>query len=139
MSRLEKRFSKEEKLQIVQMSLEDHNTVEQVSSRFGIHATTLYRWRNKHFSYLALNKMKKFMAIEASPVASEPISTHGINLKIEFYKDFDAMEYSKVEYANNTDVVTRLKNTIELIKKVFGQKTSTQINEKIIYFKNSPS
>ncbi len=91
---------------------------------------------NSDINAFPLNKTKDEGTIN---VASEPTSNYGINSKIEFYKDFDDMENSKVEYAERTDVVTRLRNTIELIKRVFGDEIRTQLNEKVIYFKNSPT
>lgn len=48
MSRIKKQFSKEEKLQIIEMSLEENVTVEQVALKFGIHANTLRRWRYQY-------------------------------------------------------------------------------------------
>jgi transposase-like protein len=48
MSRIRKQFSKEEKLQIIEMSLEENVSIEQIASRFGIHANTLRRWRNEY-------------------------------------------------------------------------------------------
>ena len=48
MSRIKKQFSREEKLQIIEMSLEDEVTVDQVASKFGIHPNTLRKWRQEY-------------------------------------------------------------------------------------------
>lgn len=56
MSRIKKHFSREEKLQIIEMSLEEHVTVDQVASKFGIHSNTLRKWRSQY----AVNTSKAF-------------------------------------------------------------------------------
>lgn len=51
MSAIKKRFTKQEKLEIIKMSLDEGKSVEQVAAQFGIHTNTLYTWRsqlNKH-------------------------------------------------------------------------------------------
>ena len=47
MSRIRKRYSKEEKLQIVQESIEDNISNEQLGQRYDIHPNTISRWRRE--------------------------------------------------------------------------------------------
>ncbi len=45
MTRIQKRYTKEEKLQIVELSLADDVSVAELATRFGVHANSIYRWR----------------------------------------------------------------------------------------------
>lgn len=47
MSKPRKNYKREEKLEIVKLSLEDKETVKELSERFGLGANTLYNWRSK--------------------------------------------------------------------------------------------
>lgn len=49
MSQIRKRFSKEEKLNIVNQSLEPSISVQAIADRFGISANTIYNWRSKFY------------------------------------------------------------------------------------------
>ena len=48
MSKLRKSYTKEEKLKIVHLSLEEHESVQSIAERFEISAGTIYTWRNKY-------------------------------------------------------------------------------------------
>ena len=43
-----KSYSKEEKLEIVKLSLADNESIKSISSRFEVSETTIYSWRNKY-------------------------------------------------------------------------------------------
>ena len=47
MSKFKKHFTRQQKLEIVNMSLEDDLSVEEIASRFSIHANTIYNWRSQ--------------------------------------------------------------------------------------------
>ncbi|WP_116105151.1 transposase [Lewinella sp. IMCC34191] len=47
MSKLRKRFTREERLEIIKLSFEPDTMVTEVADRFGISATTLSRWRQE--------------------------------------------------------------------------------------------
>lgn len=51
MSKLRKHFSREEKLEIVNMSLDESYTVEEIATRFGVHPNSVYRWRNQFIKH----------------------------------------------------------------------------------------
>jgi len=44
---MKRRYSKEEKLQIVKESLEEGTTLLEVASRYGLHANTIGKWRRQ--------------------------------------------------------------------------------------------
>jgi len=48
MSKLRKHYTKEEKLEIVKLSLDEHQTIQSLSARFEISAGTIYNWRSKY-------------------------------------------------------------------------------------------
>lgn len=48
MSKLVKRYTKEEKLEIVKLSLEDDLSNQEIGERFNIHPNTLSRWRREY-------------------------------------------------------------------------------------------
>lgn len=54
MSKLRRRFSKEEKLQIVNESLEANKSIKEVGKRYNINPNTISRWR-REFSELNQN------------------------------------------------------------------------------------
>ena len=49
MARLRKRFTQAEKLEIVKQSLEPDTRVVDLAEQYGIHANTIYKWRDKYF------------------------------------------------------------------------------------------
>jgi len=51
MSRFRKRFSKEEKLQIVKLTMEDNSSVQQIADQYSVHPNTLYKWRNQYANF----------------------------------------------------------------------------------------
>lgn len=54
MSKLRRRYTREEKLQIVNESMEENVTVKEIGMRYNIHPHTIHRWR-KEFSEYAHN------------------------------------------------------------------------------------
>jgi transposase len=46
MSKLQKRYTKEEKLEIVSLSLDSGESVKNLSIRFGVSENTIYNWRS---------------------------------------------------------------------------------------------
>ena len=51
MSKLRRKYTKEEKLEIVKLSLEDDQTVVGLAKRFDVTANTIYNWRSKYLKY----------------------------------------------------------------------------------------
>ena len=51
MSKLQKRYTKAEKLEIVSLSLEEGENVKDLATRFGISVNTIYNWRNTYSKY----------------------------------------------------------------------------------------
>ena len=48
MSKLQKRYTKAEKLEIVSLSLEEDQNVKTIAERFGISVNTIYNWRSTY-------------------------------------------------------------------------------------------
>ena len=48
MSKLRKKYTKSEKLEIVSLSLEDDQKVKDLSIRFGVSENTIYNWRSTY-------------------------------------------------------------------------------------------
>ena len=48
MSKIQKRYTKAEKLEIVSLSLEENENVKDLSIRFGVSENTIYNWRSKY-------------------------------------------------------------------------------------------
>lgn len=48
MSKLRKKYTKAEKLEIVSLSLESDQTVKDLSVRFGVSENTIYNWRSTY-------------------------------------------------------------------------------------------
>ena len=51
MAKLQKRYSKEEKLEIVKQSLEDKESVKSLADRYGVKDQTIYRWRGTYLKH----------------------------------------------------------------------------------------
>ena len=51
MSKPRKKYTKEEKLEVVKLSLEDNESVKELALRFGISENTLYNWRSKYLKH----------------------------------------------------------------------------------------
>ena len=51
MSKLRRKFTKEQKLEIVKMSLEDNQSVIEVAERFALSPNVLYNWRRQYGQY----------------------------------------------------------------------------------------
>lgn len=48
MSKLRKRYTKSEKLEIVSLSLEESESVKNIAIRYGISENTIYNWRSTY-------------------------------------------------------------------------------------------
>ena len=51
MTKIRKKYTKTEKLEIVKLSMSDDHTVVELAERFDISANTIYNWRSKYFKY----------------------------------------------------------------------------------------
>jgi transposase len=51
MSIFRKKFTKEEKLEIVKQSLEDNSVIDDLATQYKIHANSLYKWRRDYLKY----------------------------------------------------------------------------------------
>lgn len=51
MSKFKKHFTRQEKLEIINMSLEDNYSVEEIATRFSVHPNTIYRWRSQFIKH----------------------------------------------------------------------------------------
>ncbi|MGH1435789.1 MAG: transposase [Lewinella sp.] len=49
MSKLRKKYTKAEKLEIVKLSLSDDVQVTDLAERFGVVANTIYNWRSRYY------------------------------------------------------------------------------------------
>jgi len=48
MSKIRRKYSKEQKLEIVKLSLEEDQSVTELADRFDISANAIYNWRSKY-------------------------------------------------------------------------------------------
>ncbi len=51
MAKIRRKFTKEQKLEIVNMSLEDNQSVNEVAERFGVSPNIIYTWRRQFVQY----------------------------------------------------------------------------------------
>jgi len=51
MSKIRRKYSKEQKLEIVKQSLEAGTSVKELAERFDISSNVIYNWRSKYFKY----------------------------------------------------------------------------------------
>ena len=51
MSKLQKRYTKSEKLEIVSLSLEEDQNIKDLAKRYGVSENTLYNWRKTYATY----------------------------------------------------------------------------------------
>lgn len=51
MSKMRRKFTKEQKLEIVNMSLEDNQSVSEIAERFAISPNVIYTWRRQYVQY----------------------------------------------------------------------------------------
>lgn len=51
MSKLRRKFSKEEKLEIVKQSLEPKQSIKELSDRYNICPNSIYNWRKEYIAY----------------------------------------------------------------------------------------
>ncbi|MCB0641524.1 MAG: transposase [Phaeodactylibacter sp.] len=49
MSKLKKRYSKAEQLEIVKLSLDEGTAVVDLAEQYGVHVNTIYKWRDKYY------------------------------------------------------------------------------------------
>jgi len=51
MSRIRRNYSKEQKLEIIKLSLEKSESIKELAVRFDISQSTIYKWRSLYFKY----------------------------------------------------------------------------------------
>jgi transposase len=51
MSQIRRKYTKEEKLEIIKLSLDKDQSIKELGERFELSAGTIYNWRNKYFKY----------------------------------------------------------------------------------------
>ena len=51
MSKIRRKYTKEQKLEIVKLSLEQGSSVHELAERFDVSANTIYNWRSKYYKY----------------------------------------------------------------------------------------
>lgn len=51
MGQIRRKYTKEEKLEIIKLSLDKEQNIKSLAERFEISAGTIYNWRNKYFKY----------------------------------------------------------------------------------------
>ena len=67
---------------------------------------------------------------------SKPINQESSRHTITFYNNWDDIEKARIENVLSTDPFTRIKNTVELIKRVYGYDTMDKLNiPKKLHFK----
>jgi len=49
MSKLRRKYTRTQKLEIVKLSMSEEHTVKDLAERFDISANTIYNWRSKYF------------------------------------------------------------------------------------------
>lgn len=55
MAKLRKRFTKSERLEIVKQSLEPDIRIIDLAEQYGVHANTIYKWRDKYYKEQGLH------------------------------------------------------------------------------------
>lgn len=54
--------------------------------------------------------------------------------KIKFYKNFEELKEEEAKYIQSTDLLTRVKNTMDLIRRVYGDRPlSTDLSKRITF------
>ena len=51
MTKLRRRYTKTEKLEIVKLSLSNDHTVQELADQFNVSANSIYNWRSKFYKY----------------------------------------------------------------------------------------
>ena len=72
MSLIKRKFSKEQKLEIVNQSLEPGLDLESLASQYKIHVNTLYKWRREYLRYEEASfpgNVNKIMSAEEREIA----------------------------------------------------------------------
>lgn len=68
-------------------------------------------------------------------ISESDLSTK-VKRKVFFYIDINDKEKSKADYVNQTDAVTRIKNTVDLIRRIYGdEKCQKGVSPKKLFFK----
>ncbi|MFZ1704595.1 MAG: hypothetical protein WAT79_09630 [Saprospiraceae bacterium] len=79
---------------------------------------------------------KKYISKERDEKELDSTASTTSKFKVSFYSGFEDMERSKIEYSQQTDPVTRIKNVVDLIRQIYGEeKCLPGTNPKILYFK----
>lgn len=51
MAKVRRKYTKEEKLEIVKLSLSEEQSIKTLAERFDISSNTIYNWRSKYFKH----------------------------------------------------------------------------------------
>jgi transposase len=51
MTKIRRKYSKEQKLEIVKLSQEEGTSIQSLAERFDVSSNTIYNWRSKYFKY----------------------------------------------------------------------------------------
>lgn len=51
MTKIRRKYTKTEKLEIVKLSMREDHTIAEIAERFDISAQTIYNWRSKYFKH----------------------------------------------------------------------------------------
>jgi transposase len=46
-----RKYTKEEKLEIVKLSMEDHISIESLAKRYAVHMNSIYKWRSEYTKF----------------------------------------------------------------------------------------
>jgi len=89
MSKLQKRYTKAEKLEVVSLSLEEGQNVKTIAERFGVSVNTIYNWRStysKHKEDSFPGKGNKIMSESERKIALLEKQLKEKELEIEILK-----------------------------------------------------
>ena len=89
MSLFRRKFSKEQKLEIVNQSLESGANLEELAAQYKVHANTLYKWRReylKHEESSFPGHGKKIMGTEEQEIARLKKQLREVELEKEILK-----------------------------------------------------
>jgi len=89
MSKLQKRYTKAEKLEVVSLSLEEGQNVKTIAERFGVSVNTIYNWRStyaKHKEASFPGKGNKLMSESERKIALLEKQLKEKELEVEILK-----------------------------------------------------
>jgi len=89
MSLFRRKFSKEQKLEIVNQSMEPGADLEEMATQYKIHVNTLYKWRREYMKYEEASfpgNGNKIMSAEAQEIARLKKQLKEVELEKEILK-----------------------------------------------------